>query len=76
MKRNGFKILFDESEGKRRVARHRYRWKSDIKTSVKEVGCKDAYRCHLSQDAVQWQAVVNTVMNLWVTQNTTNILTS
>jgi hypothetical protein len=33
---------------------------------LKEVGCEDVDWMHLAQDRNQLQAVVNTVINLWV----------
>jgi hypothetical protein len=29
---------------------------------------------HLAQDRVQWQVVVNTAMDLWIPQNTGNLI--
>jgi hypothetical protein len=42
----------------------------------KEIGWEDVEWIHLAEDRDQWQADVNTVMNLRVPQNTWNLLTS
>lgn len=41
--------------------RHRCKWEDDIKTDLmaKVVDC-----IHITQDSVQWRAVVNTAMNI------------
>jgi hypothetical protein len=33
---------------------------------LKEIGCEGMDRINLSQDKNKWQALVNTVLNLWV----------
>jgi hypothetical protein len=33
--------------------------------SLKEIGLEDVDWIHLAQDRIQWQAVVNTVINSW-----------
>jgi hypothetical protein len=33
---------------------------------LKEIGCVGAKWIHLPQDRDQWQAFVNTAMNLWI----------
>jgi hypothetical protein len=38
----------------------------DIKMNLREMGFNGANWIWLTQDRVQWQAFVNTVMNLWV----------
>jgi hypothetical protein len=37
-----------------------------IRIDVKERGQESVDWIHLAQDRVQWQALANTVMNLWV----------
>jgi hypothetical protein len=34
--------------------------------NLKDVGCEGVDWIHLAQNRVQWCAIVNTVMNLWV----------
>jgi hypothetical protein len=41
-----------------------------------EIVLEDVVWIHLAQDSVQWQAVVNTVMNVPVPQEAGNLLTS
>jgi hypothetical protein len=41
------------------------RWE-DIKMELREIRWKGMDWMHLAQDRDQWQALVNTVMNLWV----------
>jgi hypothetical protein len=31
---------------------------------------------HVAQDRIQWRALVNTAMNIWVSQKADNLLTS
>jgi hypothetical protein len=42
------------------------RWEDNIMMDLREIGWKDMNWIHLAQDRDQWQAVVNTVMKLWV----------
>jgi hypothetical protein len=51
--------------GKRPLRRPRCRWE-DISVDIKEMGWEGVDWIHLAQDRDQWQAVVNTVMNLRV----------
>jgi hypothetical protein len=44
----------------------RHRWQDDIKTDVKEMGREDVDLFRLARDTDQWQALLNTVMNLQV----------
>jgi hypothetical protein len=53
-------------KGKRPLGRPRHRWKDNIKMDLKEIGIDGANWIQLDQDRVQWQAFVNTVMNLQV----------
>ena len=43
---------------------------------LQEVGCGDIDWIELAQDRVRWWALVNVVMNLRVSQNAGNFLTS
>jgi len=47
--------------------RPRHRWEDNIKTNPQEVGCVAMDWIELAQDRDRWQALVNVVMNLWVT---------
>jgi hypothetical protein len=64
--KNALKILVGKPEGKRPFGRPRHRWVDNNRMNLREVGCEGADWMHLSQDRNQWQAVVNTVMNLRV----------
>jgi hypothetical protein len=49
-------------------------WENNIKMDLREIGWEGVYWMHLAQD--QWQALVNTVMHLWVLLKGGNFLTS
>jgi hypothetical protein len=55
-----------EAQGKRPLGRPRRRWENNIKMDLREIGINGANWIQLSQGRVQWQACVNTVMNLRV----------
>ena len=63
-------------EGKRPLGRSRRRWKDNIKMDLQEVGCGGMDWIELVQDRDRWRAVVNSVMNLQVPQNSGNFLLS
>jgi hypothetical protein len=64
--RNAYTILILKPEGKKQLGRPRSRWEDNIRMNVKEIGCEGIEWIHLAQNRVQWQAPMNTVMNLWV----------
>jgi hypothetical protein len=41
-----------------------HRWEFNIRMDRREIGCEDVDWMHLAQDRDQWQALLNTVMNL------------
>jgi hypothetical protein len=53
--------------GKKPLGRSRHTWMDNIKIDLKEVGCLGVDWTILAQDRDQWQALVNTIMNLWDT---------
>jgi hypothetical protein len=59
---NAFKILVGKCEGKRL----RCRWEDNTRMDLRKTGWEGVDWLHLAQDKDQWQAVVNTVMNLRV----------
>jgi hypothetical protein len=65
-RRGAYKVLVRRPEGKRPFERPRRRWENNIQMDFQEVewGCMDWIV--LAQDRGRWQALVNTVMNLWV----------
>jgi hypothetical protein len=52
------------------------RWKDNIKIDVMETELEGVDWIHLAQDRDQWQALMNTVMNLRVLQMAGNFLNS
>jgi hypothetical protein len=60
-KRNAYRILVGNSEGKRPLERPRRRWMDNIKMDLGEIGWID-----LAEDRDQWRALVNAVMNFRV----------
>jgi len=46
--------------------RPRYKWEGNIKMDLREMGINGANWIQPAQDRVQWQAFVNTLMNLQV----------
>jgi hypothetical protein len=60
-----YKILVTKPKGKRPYGIPRCRW-DDIRLDLREVGGEGVDWMHLAQDKDQWQAVVNTIMNLHI----------
>jgi hypothetical protein len=60
-------VLIGKSE-RRPLGWRMYRWENNIKIYLEEVGWKSIVWNHLAEDLDQWQAVVNTVMNLRIPQ--------
>jgi hypothetical protein len=65
-KRGVYRVLVGSPEGKRPLGRPRSRWDDNIKMDLREIWIDGANLIWLSQDRVQWQTFVNTVMNLRV----------
>jgi len=49
-RRNAYRVLAGKPEGKRPLGRPRQRWKSNIKTDLKYLACKNVDCIHLAQD--------------------------
>jgi hypothetical protein len=64
--RGVYKVLVGRSEGKRPLRRPKRRWEDNIKMDLWEIGIDGANWIRLAQDRFEWQASVNTVMNLRV----------
>jgi hypothetical protein len=62
--RGVYRVLVGRPEAKRPLGRPRRRWEDNIKMDLREIGIDGASWIQLAQDTVQWQACVNTVMNL------------
>jgi hypothetical protein len=54
----------------------RRRWEEYITINRRGTGCEGVNWMNLTQDRDQWRAVVNTVMNLRVTEKGRNFLNS
>jgi hypothetical protein len=65
-KRNAYRILVGNPEGKRPLGRPRRRWVDNIKMDLRETGWNGIDWTDLAQDRDQWRALVNAVMNLRV----------
>jgi hypothetical protein len=65
-KRNAYRILVGNPEGKRPLGRPRRRWVDNIKMELREIGWDGMDWIDLAQNRDQWRALVNTVMNLRV----------
>jgi transposase len=68
-----YRVLVGKPEVKITLGRPRRRWEDNIKTDLQEVGHK---WIDLAQDRDKWRALVNAVINLRVTLNAGNLLTS
>jgi hypothetical protein len=65
-KRNAYRILVGNPEGKRPLGRPRRRWEDNIKMDLREIEWGVMDWIDLAQDRDQWNALVNTVVNLRV----------
>jgi hypothetical protein len=63
-KRNAFRLLVGNPEGKRPLGRPRRRWVNNIRMDLGKVGWGDVDWIGLAQDKNRWRAVVNSVLNL------------
>jgi hypothetical protein len=61
-----YRVLVGEPEGKKPLGRPRHRREDGIRMDLREIGWWGVDWIQLAQDRDQWQALVNTVMNLWV----------
>jgi hypothetical protein len=64
--RGVYRVLVGRPEVKRPLGRPRRRWEDNIKIDLREIGIDGANWIRLAHDRVQWQAFVNTAMNLRV----------
>jgi hypothetical protein len=64
--RSAYSILVGKPEGKRPLRRPRRKWEDNIRISFRFIGWEVVDWIHLAQNMVQWRALVNTKMNLWV----------
>jgi len=61
-----YRVLMENSEGKRPLGRPRRRWKDNIRMDLQEVGYEGVDWCDVAQDRDRWRAFVNAEMNLRV----------
>jgi hypothetical protein len=66
-RRGMYRVLLGKPEGKRPLGRSRFRWEDNIEMDLQEVGCGVMDWIVLAQDGNRWWALVNAVMNLWLT---------
>jgi hypothetical protein len=62
--RHVYRVLVGRPEGKRPLGRCRHRWEDNIKMDLRETEINWVNWIQLTLGGVQWQACVNTVMNL------------
>jgi hypothetical protein len=65
-RKNVYRGLMGKSEGKRPFGRPRRRWEDEIRMDLREICWGSVDWIQLAQDRDRWQALVNTVMSLWV----------
>jgi hypothetical protein len=65
-KKNVYRLLVGNSDGKRPLGRPRCRWVNNIKKDLGEVGWGDVDWIGLAQDRNRWRALVNSGLNLQV----------
>jgi hypothetical protein len=65
-KRNVYRLLVGNPEGKRPLGRPRHNWIDNIKLDIADVGWSVVDCIGLAQDRYSWRALVNSVMNLRV----------
>jgi hypothetical protein len=68
-KRNAYRILVGDPEGKRPLGRPRRRWVDNIKIDLREIGWDGGDWIDLAQNRDHWRALVKAVMNLRVPEN-------
>jgi hypothetical protein len=75
-KRNSYKILMGESEGKRPLEVPRRRWVDNIKMVLRKVDWRVIDRIYMALYRERWKTLVNTVMNLRVPLSVGKFLSS
>jgi len=62
--RSAYIILVGKPERKKPLRKPRHKWEDIIRMDPREIGSADGDWIHLAWDRDQWQAVVNTLLNL------------
>jgi hypothetical protein len=62
-KRNAYRILVGQPEGKRPLGRPRRRWVDNVKLDLREIERDGVDWIDMAPDWDQWRAFVNTVFN-------------
>jgi hypothetical protein len=65
-KRNSYRILVGNPEGKTPLERPRRKWMDNIKMDLREIGWAGIDWIDVAEERDQWRALVNTVLNLQV----------
>jgi hypothetical protein len=65
-KRNAYRLLVGNPDGKRPLGRPRRRWVDNIRMDLGEVGWGDVNWIGLAKDRNRWRALVNSVLNFLV----------
>jgi hypothetical protein len=65
-KRNAYRLLVRNAEGKRPLGRPRHNWVDNIRMDLGELGWGDVDWIGLAKDRNRWRAVVNSVLNFRV----------
>jgi hypothetical protein len=65
-KRNVYRLLVGNPEGKRPLGRPRHSWINNIKMDLLEIRLNVVDWIGLAQDRYRWRALVNSIMNLRV----------
>jgi len=71
-----YRVFLGKLEGKRTLGRPRPRWVDNIRMDLQEVGCGYMDWIEVAQDRDRWRKLVSAVMNLRVSWNAGNFLTS
>jgi hypothetical protein len=66
-RRGAYRVLVGKPEGKRQLGRPRHRLEDNIKMELQEVGLEGFMDwIDLAEERDRWRALVNAVVNLWV----------
>jgi hypothetical protein len=67
-KRNAYRLLVGKPEGRRPLGKPRHMWLDHIRMDLVEVGWGDVDWIGLAQVRDRWRALVNSVLNLRVSE--------